>query len=584
MTIGHPYEDKSGQKLSVESGADVFIEVLNANGVKVLFINSGTDTFPIQETIAKFEAQGKIIPRVVLCPDEATAVAAAHGYFVATREVQVVLVHVDAGTLNLGGNMHDAQRGRAGIVVCAGRAPMTFEGEMPGTRSMNIHWTQEQLDQAGILRNFTKWDYETRRPENIQHVIQRAFQVASSEPPGPVYVTMPREVLMEKITEVVIPSANRFNSLVTPQADASAIEEIADALINARSPLIITGQSGRNYSTVDSMIELAETVGSPVVSEPVHMNFPSTHPMYAGINSQPYIETADVILSVDQDVPYIPANGSPMKGAKIFHIDIDPIKPTIPLWVFPYDHIVHADSSKAIPLLIKVLNRKMGPSDSARVDERYQLIRESHEKEYMESIHLAQSHEKNNKITPEYLSYCINEMTAESAAVIDECVTNGKHVSNYVRRSKPGTYFKSGGSSLGWGLGAAMGIKLADQERMVIATVGDGAFIYGCPTSTLWASDVYNAPFLTIIYNNQIHNAPRESLNAGYPDSYAKRTNNWVGMGLGPSVDFALLAKACRAYGETVVKPLQVRSALMRGLSEVRSGRSAVIDVRLEMT
>lgn len=572
---------KGGRILSGECGADVFIEVLNANGVKVLFINSGTDTFPIQEAIAKFESQGRITPRVILCPDEATAVAAAHGYFVATKEVQVVLVHVDAGTLNLGGNMHDAQRGRAGIVICAGRAPLTFDGEMPGTRSMNIHWTQEQLDQAGILRNFTKWDYEARRPDNIQHIVQRAFQVASSEPCGPVYITLPREVLMEQIREVTIPLANRFSSPVTPQADPSAVEDIADALVNARSPLVITGQSGRNLSSVASMVALAEIVGCPVVSEPVHMNFPTSHPMYAGVSAQSLIETADVILSVDQDVPYIPASGSPMEEAKIFHIDIDPIKPTIPLWVFPYDHIVHADSSKAIPLLIKAISSKMGPSDNARVDERYQLIRESHEKEYMESVALAQSHEQSNKITPEWLSYCINEITDENTVVVDECVTNSKHVSNYVRRSKPGTYFRSGGSSLGWGLGAAMGVKLADQERTVLATVGDGAFIFGCPTSTLWASDVHNAPFLTVIYNNQIHNATRVSLNAGYPDSYAKRTNNWVGMELGPSVDFALLAQACRAYGEMVDKPTQLKPALERCLSEVRAGKAAVLDVRL---
>ena len=161
--------------VKVERGAEAFIELLNSNGVEFLFLNSGTDTFPIQEAIAKFVDIGRPVPKVVLCPDESTALAAAHGHFMISRKPQVVMVHVDAGTLQLGGGMHNAQRGRAGIILCAGRAPMTFEGEMEGTRSMSIHWTQEQLDQAGVLRNFTKWDYELRRAENIQHVVQRAF-------------------------------------------------------------------------------------------------------------------------------------------------------------------------------------------------------------------------------------------------------------------------------------------------------------------------------------------------------------------------------------------------------------------------
>ena len=210
-------------RVPVDCGAEAFIEILNANGVEYLFLNSGTDTFPVQEAMAKYESMGKPIPKTILCPDEASAIAAAHGYFTVSRKPQVVLVHVDAGTLQLGSGMHNSQRGRAGIILCAGRAPMTFEGEMAGTRSLNIHWTQEQIDQAGVLRNFTKWDYELRRNENIQHVLQRAFQIASSEPPGPVYLMLPREVLMEPIREVKVLPVERYSPVTTPQADPAGI-------------------------------------------------------------------------------------------------------------------------------------------------------------------------------------------------------------------------------------------------------------------------------------------------------------------------------------------------------------------------
>ena len=352
--------------------------------------------------------------------------------------------------------------------------------------------------------------------------------------------------------------------------------------MKAQSPLIITGQSGRNRSTVASMVELAEAIGAPVVSEPVHMNFPSTHSMHAGISSQPYIQDADVILAVDQDVPYIPAHGKPRPEAQIFHIDIDPVKPTIPLWVFPTDQLLHADSSKAIPALVEAINGLLTEADRARVEERFQLIKERHEAKQQEATEIALNHDPNGSITPQWLSHCINEVVDEDTTVLDECVTNSRHVAGYVQRSKPGTYYRSGGSSLGWGLGAAFGVKLARPDSTVVAAVGDGSFIYGCPTSTLWAADVYDAPFLTVIYNNQIHNATKESLKAGYPDSYSIKTDNWVGMGLGPSVDFALVAQACRAYGETVEDPSQVKPALERGLEQVSEGKAAVLDARIE--
>ncbi len=566
----------------VERGAEAFIELLNSNGVEFLFLNSGTDTFPIQEAIAKFADIGRPVPKVVLCPDESTALAAAHGHFMVSRKPQVVMVHVDAGTLQLGGGMHNAQRGRAGIILCAGRAPITFEGEMEGTRSMSIHWTQEQLDQAGVLRNFTKWDYELRRAENIQHVVQRAFQVASSEPSGPVYLTLPREVLMDHMTEVKLPPAGRHGPAITPAADPKSIDEAAELLLNATNPLIITGQSGRNPSTVAALVELADTIGAPVVSEPVYMNFPSTHPMSAGGSSQPYIEDADVILTIDQDVPYIPAAGKPNPNALLINIDFDPVKQTIPLWVFPSDLLIHADSAKAVPSLVQAINDKISEADKARIDERFQLIKDRHEKQREEAEQLALSHAQRDQITPQWLSYCINQVVDEDTIVLDECVTNSGNVSSYIKRSQPATFFKSGGSSLGWALGAALGTKLAKPDKTVVTTVGDGAFYYGCPTSTLWAADVHDAPFLTVIYNNEIHNAPKQALKNGYATSYSDKTNNWVGMGLGPSVDFAMVAEACRSYGEIVTDPGEVKPALERAMEQVRNGRAAVLDVRIE--
>jgi len=148
---------------------------------------------------------------------------------------------------------------------------------------------------------------------------------------------------------------------------------------------------------------------------------------------------------------------------------------------------------------------------------------------------VALSHARRSPITLQWLSYCIGEAIDEDTILIDESVTNGGNVDTYIPRDKPGTLYRSGGSSLGWGLGGAMGTKLARPESTVAAVVGDGSFIYGHPTSTLWAADVHNAPFLTVIYNNQVHYAAKQSLIRGYPDGVSVRQNRFIGVELGPA-------------------------------------------------
>ena len=178
------FAGRSGHAIdgTVAEAAEAYVRALIAQGVDYLFLNPGTDTIPIQEALSKLEAQGHAVPRTVLCLFELVALAAAHGYYAATGRAQAVLVHVDVGTQNLGGMLHNAQRGRAAVLICAGRTPITSDGRHRGFRDTYIHWLQEQFDQHGIVRNFVKWDYELRRPEQMGESIARAFQIATSGP------------------------------------------------------------------------------------------------------------------------------------------------------------------------------------------------------------------------------------------------------------------------------------------------------------------------------------------------------------------------------------------------------------------
>ena len=198
-----------GQKtLQVETVAQAWLELLHDRGVDVFLANAGTDFASLVDAFAKRQAEGKMSPRPVVVPHESVAVGMAHGYYLATGRPQAVMVHVTVGTANATCGVISAARGRAPVFLAAGRTPLTEEG-LPGSRDLYIHWAQEAFDQAGMLREYVKWDYELRHAAQIESVIDRAFELMLSEPRGPVYVTLPREVLAERLSAVTITSPSR---------------------------------------------------------------------------------------------------------------------------------------------------------------------------------------------------------------------------------------------------------------------------------------------------------------------------------------------------------------------------------------
>lgn len=568
--------------ITVDDGAEAFVELLNANGVEYIFLNPGTDTFPIQEALSKFKALGKRTPQVILSLHESVGMAAAHGHFMLSGRPQVVLVHVDLGTQQVGGALHNAQRGRIGVIFCAGRAPWTFEQNKPGERFLNIHWLQEQLDQAGVVRGYVKWEYELHTNENIHQVVQRAFQIASTEPCGPVYLALPTELLMEKMKRVPIPAVAKHAAPSTPQADTALLNEVAAMLVQAEMPLIIAGDPGRHPQAVASLVALAETLSARVITYPARMNFPTTHPLCGGSDPNPYLKDADVVLLIDCDVPYVPAQAKPGPEAKIIHISIDPVKQDVPMWVFPVDILIVADSSKAIPVLNEMIRQKVTPEQRARCQNRFGQLQSEHQRLQEEWLRSAITKAKQKPISPEWLCHCIAEVIDEDTILLNEAVTNLPFVTRLIHRTRPGTLFSSGGTSLGWGLGAALGAKLAAPDKTVVTLVGDGSFIFGCPIPAFWAADAYQAPFLAIIFNNQQYQAPKEALRRAYgKESFSEKTGLWVGMDIVPPPDYALIAQACRAYGHTVEDPSTLQSALRDALDQVHSGTPAVLDVRI---
>ena len=580
--------DRSGDRTDVEvrsigETAEGFLEALASQRVDCLFLNPGTDTFPVQEAAAKMAAIGRPAPRIVLCLFEVVALAAAHGYYAVTGRPQAVLVHVDVGTQNLGSMVHNAQRGRAAVVIVAGRAPYTADPEERGSRSSYIHWLQEQPDQHGIVRNYVKWDYELRRPDQVGEAVARAFQIAASDPPGPTYLTLPREILMSNVGEMTVHDPKRYPAARLGAGDPVALAEVARRLVESERPLVLTSNSGRTEAGFHGLVRLAELLGLPVVEWRNRANFPADHPLYQGDEVAPLLEQADLVLALDHDYPYIPTLTRPAANAFIVQIDLDPVKEQVPLWTFPVDLPIRADTAQALDLIADIAAGLLDDVLRRRVEERREKLAARHDRLRAAWDTAALGDQETEPLTPAWLSYCIGQLYQEDPECIfvDETVTNNLQAWRHVPVNRPMSWFVSSGSGLGWGLGAAVGIKLARPDQPVLALVGDGSFVFGAPTAALWAMQVQNAPVLIVIYNNTCYNATKRPLVAAYPEGYSVQAGQFIGVDLLPAPRYDRMADVVGAYGERVERAEDVLPALQRGLEKVRGGQTVILDMLL---
>jgi acetolactate synthase-1/2/3 large subunit len=563
------------------NGAEAFIESLNEHGVDHLFLNPGIDVVPIQGTIAASRASGKPAPRVILCTHESVAVAAAHGYAMVSGRPQVVTVFQDVGTLQGGGAIINLKYGRMPVILCAGRNPTP----------KRVNWLQEPCDQRRITRDYVKWDHEIEVHENISSVLQQAFRIASTEPCGPVYLSIPHEVMTGKMGKLTVSAPIQSGRALPPDIDIEALEQAAEILIDSENPLIMTAYSGRHPQSVASLVDLAEMLGARVLTTDLRMNFPSTHPLCPGIDAirggdyDHYIAEADVLLLIDYDFPGpVEKRVTPRPEARIIHMDMEPFKRGKPLWSRLANVLIEADSSKLLPALSGIVRRRLAAKPDPRFRDRFEQLKAEHRQLRDKWDALAEKEARQTPVSTEWLCHCINEVADEDALIVHMIPSNAESLSHQIRRTKPATLFSWGDSagSMGWPLGAALGAKLAAPDKMVINLIGDGGFIYGCPVATLWAASAYKAPFLTVIFNNQSYYSIKELIRMNYGErSVSGEMGFEVGTDIKMPPDFSLVAKSCGAYGQRVDDPSDLLPALKRAANRVRKGTAAVLDVRI---
>jgi acetolactate synthase-1/2/3 large subunit len=558
-------------------GAEALMEALQEVGISYLFCNLGSDHPSMIEALAKAKVEGKELPKAIICPHESVALAAAQGFAMLSGQAQGVIIHTDVGTQNLGGAIHNAFRARVPVFIFAGETPFTMDGELSGTRNSYVNFLQNVYDQRGILRSYVKWEYDIRTGKNVKQLIYRAMQMAQSDPAGPVYLTGAREVLEENV-EKLPDTWGKWASIEQASISKWGIEEIVSALLEAENPLLITTYLGRKTKAVLELTEFCEKMAIPVVEQiPTYVNFPREHPLHLGYDPNPLIPEADVIIAIDTDVPWVSTQVQPKDDCKVFFIDLDPIKEEIPLWHIPAMKNYRADAYASLIQLNEELAQRNIDVDQVR--ERYLRLAKEHEEQ--REAWRQEEQVKGNTITPEWLTACLRNVVDEETIILDETITNTMTVAKHLPRSKEGTMFGSGGTSLGWNGGAAFGIKLADPTKMVVTLTGDGSYLFSVPSSVHWMSRRYQAPFLTVIYNNEGWNATKMNLLKRYPDGVAKQTDSyWVNFD--QSADLAKIAEAAGgAYARMVTDPMELPEVLQEAMNEVKKGKSAVVDVRL---
>ncbi|KAM5446133.1 hypothetical protein MaudCBS49596_006819 [Microsporum audouinii] len=527
------------------------------------------------------------------------AMSMADGYARISGTPQCVLIHVDVGTQGLGPAVHNASCGRTPVFIFAGLSPFTQEGELRGSRSEFIHWLQDIPDQKQIVAQYCRYTSELKTGKNVKQMVNRALQFASSAPKGPVYMVAGREILEEEIEPYTL-DQKLWSPLLPSALPQDAVENLSRRLVNAKHPLVIVGYTGRHEKGFTELVKLAELIKGLRVLDTAMSDvcFPADHPAYVSMkNGTNAITTADVILVVDCDVPWIPTQCKPSPSASIFHIDVDPLKQQMPVFYINSQAAYRADSAIAFSQLNQYISGTADLKqalDSPDYQSRHALLEDAL-KDRMQSL-------AEQEATPSgidaplnipYLMSQIRQACPEDTIWCVEAVSSAGAVSEHIRATLPGSWINSGGGGLGWSGGAALGIKLATddknggkaQGKFVCQIVGDGTYLFSVPSSVYWISRRYQIPVLTIVLNNRGWNAPRSSLMLVHPNGEGSRlSNEELNISFNPTPDYAGIAKAAaggKLWAGRAGSVEELAKALPEAVKAVMDGTTAVLDAQL---
>jgi acetolactate synthase-1/2/3 large subunit len=562
-------------KLERTTVAETYLALLKARGIDWLFANAGTDFAPIIEALVRGGKAGRAMPEPVVVPHENAAVGMAHGYYLVTGRPQAVMVHVNVGMANALMGLLNAARDNVPIFFTSGRTPPTESGRL-GSRDLPIHWGQEMYDQAGMLREYVKWDYELRYGEQVETIVDRALAIAMGEPRGPVYLSLPREALAEPLDGFTFGATPRQVAPAPPAPAADAIERTAAILAKAERPLIVTARAGRAAGGAAALADFAEHFAMPVVEFwPAQNSLPTTHPMHGGCDVAPWLAEADAVMVLDSLVPWIPSRHALPPECPVVQIGPDPAFTRLPMRGFPATVAIQSETTAALRALHEALAARLEGKQAALATRRERITDLNRER--LESARAAALAGDGTPMSAGWVSHCLDQIKGEDALLFNELGADPSALTF----ARPATYFShSLAGGLGWGLPAALGAKLACPERLVIAAVGDGSYMFANPVACHQVSEALGLPVLTVVFNNGIWNAVRKSTQAVYPDGHAVRANRMPLTSLEPAPRYEMIVAASGGYGERVEAADELPGALGRALDAItRERRQALLNV-----
>jgi acetolactate synthase I/II/III large subunit len=354
------------------------------------------------------------------------------------------------------------------------------------------------------------------------------------------------------------------------------LEHAARVLAAAKRPVLITRSAGRDPRAVAELVRLTEALGMPVFEPgPTHMNFPVGHELHQGGDVAPVLESADVIVVVEADVPWQPKRARPNPEATVIGIAADPLYSRYPVRGF----LSHINLAGDVALSLGLLADRIGAValEAGTIRARAAEWATRHRQLRADAEARAQAGSQRTPLDKAWVAHCLEQLRDTDTIVLNEI---GLDTSQFVLE-QPGSFFTvSQAGVLGWGIGAALGAKLAAPEKTVVTCVGDGSYMFGVPSAAHWAARRYSLPVLIIVWNNAKWSAVESATRSVYPDGWAARTKSFPFSDLSPALDFEHDVRAAGGYGERVEAPGDVPGALERALHAVRvEGRLALLNM-----
>ena len=551
-----------------QTGAESLLDGLSLSGIQYMFANAGTDFPPIIEALAPRDPSAA--PVALTIPHETAAVAMAHGAYLVTGRAQAVMVHVNVGLANSVMGVINAASDNIPMLVMSGRTPISERGRK-GARMTPIQYGQEMFDQTSLVRDLVKYSYEMRYPEQGKQLVMRAMSLATSEPQGPVYLSLPKEPLSE-----IVPEITQTHHPMPPSAtkilpDPEAIIKLARLLETASNPVIICQRGDTEGRLSRALSTLAAKHGIAVFEPFLLRNvLPSNDPALQGYHASGPSD-ADLIIVLDSDTPWIEATNAPGPETIVVHIGPDPHFARMPVRGFRTDLAISSDSVEAILALDRAAR---APSAAGQ---RSKALAQS-ATQRRDAAQVKAKAGDTNPMSAEWISHCVSEIMDEEAVAFSELGL----LPAYMTLKGPNRLFNNvHAGGLGWAMPAALGAQLMRPDRLTIACMGDGSYMFANPVACHQIAEALRLPILTIIKNNAMWNAVRRSVVNGYPDGSAAMSNTVPLTSLEPLPDFAAIARASRAHAERIEDGRELPAALQRAVGIIRTEkRQVLLDLR----